>query len=165
MAERDQSHNGKYQIPTLQEVIDLAKSESMRLGRAIGIYPETKHSLFHSALGLPLEDRLVEMLHKAGWMERSSPVIIQSFETANLRYLRTRTQLRLVQLIDADDVDKDGNIVLAAPLDRPYDFVVSGDKRTFRELLTKEGLAEIRAYADGGGAVEAVSPAHTSGRP
>jgi glycerophosphoryl diester phosphodiesterase len=73
MAERDQSHNGKYQIPTLQEVIDLAKAESARTGRTIGIYPETKHSLFHAALGLPLEDRLVDILHNAGWREKSAP--------------------------------------------------------------------------------------------
>jgi glycerophosphoryl diester phosphodiesterase len=149
MAERDLSHNGKYQIPTLDDVIELAKAESARVGRAIGVYPETKHPLFHAAVGLALEDRLVETLHKAGWSEKSSPAIIQSFETANLKYLRTRTRLRLVQLVDADDVDKDGNIVLAPPLDRPYDFVVSGDKRTFKDLVSEEDLAEIKTYADG----------------
>ena len=30
LAERDQSHNGKYQIPTLDEVLDLAGSEGIR---------------------------------------------------------------------------------------------------------------------------------------
>lgn len=149
MPERDQSHNGRYQIPTLQEVIDLAKAESARVGRTIGIYPETKHSIFHAAIGLPLEDRLLDMMKAAGWTEQSSPVIIQSFETANLRYLRTRTQVRLVQLVDADGVDKDGAIVLAPPSERPYDFVVTGDKRTFKDLLTPDGLREIKTYADG----------------
>lgn len=151
MADRDQSHNGKYAIPTLQEVIELAKAESARAGRTIGIYPETKHPVFHAAIGLPLEDRLLDVLKAAGWTEKSSPVIIQSFETANLKYLRTKTQLRLVQLVDADDVDKDGGIVLAAPFDKPYDFVVTGDKRTFKDLVTAEGLKEIRTYADGVG--------------
>lgn len=151
MADRDQSHNGKYQIPTLQEVIDLAKAESARAGRTIGIYPETKHPLFHAAIGLPLEDRLLDQLKAAGWTEKGSPVIIQSFETANLKYLRGKTQLRLVQLVDADDVDKDGGIVLAAPFDKPYDFAVTGDKRSFKDLLTPEGLKEIKTYADGVG--------------
>ena len=151
MKERDQSHNGKFQIPTLQEVIDLAKSESARVGRTIGIYPETKHPTFHAALGLPLEDRLVEILTKAGWSDASAPVFIQSFEVGNLKYLRTKTRLRLVQLVDADDVDKDGNIVLAAPSERPYDFVVTGDMRTYKDLVTKQGLAEIKTYADGVG--------------
>ncbi|RDJ21534.1 glycerophosphodiester phosphodiesterase [Bosea caraganae] len=146
--DRDQSHNGKYEIPTLQQVIDLAKSESARTGRTIGIYPEVKHSTFHAALGLAIEDKLLDQLKAAGWSEKSSPVIIQSFETANLKYLRGKTQLRLSQLVDADDVDKDGGIVLAAPFDRPYDFVVTGDKRTFKDLLTPEGLKEIKTYAD-----------------
>lgn len=151
MKERDQSHNGKFGVPTFQEVIDLAKAESQRTGRTIGVYPETKHPSLHSALGLPLEDRLVEQLKAAGWSEKTAPVIIQSFEVANLKYLRTRTNVRLVQLVDADDVDKDGKIVLAAPYDKPYDFVITGNARTFADLVTKEGLAEIRTYADGVG--------------
>lgn len=150
-ADRDQSHNGKYEIPTLQQVIDLAKAESTRTGRSIGIYPEIKHSTFHSAMGLAIEDKLLDQLKAAGWSEKTSPVIIQSFETANLKYLRRKTQLRLIQLVDADDVDKDGGIVLAAPFDKPYDFVVTGDKRTFKDLVSAEGLKEVKTYADGVG--------------
>jgi glycerophosphoryl diester phosphodiesterase len=75
-------------------------------------------------------------------------VVIQSFEVANLKYLNTRINVRLAQLLDAEDVDKDGNIVLAAPYAQPYDFVVVGDKRTYKDLLTKEGLAEVKTYAD-----------------
>ncbi len=148
MSDRDQSKNGQYQVPTLQEVIDLAKKEAGARGRAIGIAPETKHSTFHAALGLPIEDRLVNVLKEAGWGEASSPVVIQSFEVANLKYLNTRIDVRLAQLLDAEDVDKDGNIVLAAPYAQPYDFVVVGDKRTYKDLLTKEGLAEVKTYAD-----------------
>ncbi|HEY8381633.1 MAG TPA: glycerophosphodiester phosphodiesterase [Microvirga sp.] len=148
MADRDQSKNGQFQIPTLQEVIDLAKAEGSARGRPIGIAPETKHSTFHAALGLPLEDRLVAVLKGAGWGEATSPVVIQSFEVANLKYLNTRIDVRLAQLIDAEDVDKDGNIVLAPPYAQPYDFVVVGDRRTYKDLLTKEGLAEIKTYAD-----------------
>ena len=151
LGERDQSMNGKFQIPTLQEVIELAKAESAQLGRTIGIYPETKHPTFHSAIGLRLEDRLLDALKAAGWTEQSSPVIIQSFEVANLKYLRTKTKVRLVQLIDAAGVDKDGNIVLAPPSAQPYDFVVAGDQRTFKDLVTRAGLAEIKTYADGVG--------------
>lgn len=150
-AERDQSHNGKYLIPTFQEVIDLAKKESAARGRTIGIYPETKHPTFHHAVGLPLEDRLVEILKAAGWTDKSAPVFIQSFEVSNLKYLRTRTQVRLVQLVDADGVDMDGKISLAAPSDRPYDFTVLGDKRLYPDLLTDAGLKEIKSYADGVG--------------
>lgn len=150
-ADRDQSHNGKYLIPTFQEVIDLAKAESARTGRTIGIYPETKHPTYHAALGLAFEDKLLDMLKAAGWTDKTAPVFIQSFETANLKYLRPKTQLRLVQLVDGDGVDKDGKVSLAAPFDRPYDFAVLGDKRTFQDMLSAEGLKEIATYADGVG--------------
>jgi glycerophosphoryl diester phosphodiesterase len=148
MADRDQSKNGQFQVPTLQEVIDLAKKEGAARGKAVGIAPETKHSTFHAALGLPMEDRLVNVLKEAGWADASAPVVIQSFEVANLKYLNTRIDVKLAQLLDAEDVDKDGNIVLTAPYAQPYDFVVVGDKRTYKDLLTKEGLAEVKSYAD-----------------
>jgi glycerophosphoryl diester phosphodiesterase len=148
MADRDQSKNGQFQVPTLQEVIDLAKKEGAARGKVVGIAPETKHSTFHAALGLPIEDRLVNVLKEAGWADASAPVVIQSFEVANLKYLNTRIDVKLAQLLDAEDVDKDGNIVLNAPYAQPYDFVVVGDKRTYKDLLTKEGLAEVKSYAD-----------------
>lgn len=151
MAERDQSHNGRYQIPTFDEVVALAKAESARTGRVVGVYPETKHPTFHAALGLPLEPALLDALARAGWTDKTSPVIVQSFESANLKHLRGRTNVRLVQLVDGDGVDADGRVLLAPPSDRPYDFAILGDRRTFKDLLTPEGLAEIRTYADGVG--------------
>lgn len=149
LAERDQSHNGKYQIPTLEEVLDLAKTESARLGRTIGVYPETKHPTYHVHLGLKLEDRLLAVLARYGYTSKTSPVIVQSFEVSNLKYLRGKTQVRLVQLVDADDVKPDGSMSLVAPYDKPYDFAVAGDPRTFASLLTPAGLKEVKTYADG----------------
>ncbi|NJK44690.1 MAG: glycerophosphodiester phosphodiesterase [Pleurocapsa sp. SU_196_0] len=148
-AERDQKFNGQYNIPTLEEVIALAKSESTRTGRTIGIYPETKHPTYHQRLNLALEDRLLAVLEKAGWNSRNAPVFVQSFEVANLKYLRSKSQVRLVQLVDADDVALDGKISFAAPYDRPYDWTLAGDKRTFGDLLTDAGLREVKTYADG----------------
>ena len=144
LPERDQSPNGKFMIPTFEEVIALAKFESGRHGRVVGIYPETKHPTFHFALGLPLEDRLLDALAAAGWTQKGSPVIIQSFETANLKYLRGKTHVRLMQLVDGG-IDMNGNMLPR----QPYDFAVIGDKRTYPDMLTKAGLAEIKTYADG----------------
>jgi glycerophosphoryl diester phosphodiesterase len=150
-ASRDQTFNGLYEIPTLDEVIALAQARSSSLGRTIGIYPEIKHSTYHRDLGLPMEDALVSKLHAAYGNVRTAPVFIQSFEVANLQYLNTATDIRLVQLVDADDVNPDGSLSLVAPYRQPYDFVVSGDSRTFADLLTAEGLAAIATYADGVG--------------
>ena len=148
-ADRDASYNGRLEIPTFDEVLALARRKSAETGRRIGVYPETKHPTYHQQLGLPIEDRLVQALRRHGLDRRDSPVFIQSFEVSNLRYLRSITPVRLVQLIDADGVNLDGSISLRPPYDKPYDFAVRGDVRTFADLLTPAGLAEIRTYADG----------------
>jgi len=121
--------DGLYQVPTFQEVIDLAK----RAG--VGIYPETKHPTYFDSIGLSLEEPLVATLNANGYRGRNAPVFIQSFEVANLKELNRRTRVPLVQLLDATG--------------RPYDFVVAGDPRTYADLATPEGLAEIATYADG----------------
>ncbi|WP_453933759.1 glycerophosphodiester phosphodiesterase [Acidovorax temperans] len=149
LSDRDQSFNGKFQIPTFEEVLDLAKAEGTKAGRTVGVYPETKHPTYHAKLGLPLEDRLLAVLAKYGYTTKASPVIVQSFEVSNLKYLRTKTQIRLVQLVDANDVNADGSMDLTAPYDKPYDFAVAGDSRTFASLLTPAGLKEVKTYADG----------------
>jgi len=149
VGERDGSFDGRFRIPRLEEIIALAKRKSADEGRVIGIYPETKHPTYHQKLGLALEDRLLNVLQRHGWNHRSAPVFIQSFEQANLKYLRTKTSVRLIQLIDADDVAPDGKITYAAPFDRPYDWAVAGRVGTFGDLLTPQGLAEVRTYADG----------------
>ena len=95
---RDQSFNGKFQIPTLEEILQLVRRKSDEEKREIGVYPETKHPTYHRNLGLPLEDRLLEVLGRHGYNERKSPVFIQSFEVSNLKYLRSRTKLKLVAL-------------------------------------------------------------------
>ncbi|MFL6267963.1 MAG: glycerophosphodiester phosphodiesterase [Actinomycetes bacterium] len=121
--------DGLYPVPTFQEVIDLAK----RAG--VGIYPETKHPTYFDSIGLSLEEPLLATLRANGLTGPRAKVFIQSFETANLKELHAKTRLPLVQLIDATG--------------RPYDFVVAGDPRTYADLVTPAGLAEIATYADG----------------
>ena len=146
---RDASFNKQFQIPTFREILDLAKAESARTGRTIGVYPETKHPTYHVDAGLQIEPRLLKMLAEYGYTKKDSPVVIQSFEVSNLKALRKLTGVRLVQLIDGNDVDAAGKVTLAAPFDKPYDFAVRKDSRTFADMLTPEGLAEIKTYADG----------------
>lgn len=142
---RPQQFNDRFEIPTFQEVVELAKRASERSGRVIGIYPETKHPTYHRSVGLPLEEKLVEMLERYGLNGRTAPVVIQSFETDNLKALRKMTEVRLVQLIDGDGVAPGGGPIPG----KPYDFTAGGDPRTYADLLTPEGLMEIKTYADG----------------
>lgn len=133
--------NDLYQIPTLQEVIDLAKSQSTS-ERTIGIYPETKHPTFflteaaNRTNPARFEDIVVSILHANYPNSPTAPVFLQSFEVYNLQYLHTQTNIRLIQLINT------GNT-------RPYDFVVAGDPRTYNDLVTPAGLEAINDYAYG----------------
>ncbi len=121
--------NGLYEVPTLKEVIELAKR------RGVGIYPETKHPTYFDGIGLSLEEPLVSALKANGYRGKRAPVYIQSFEVSNLIDLDGMTRVRLVQLVDEDGA--------------PYDFVDAGDPRTYADLITRKGLAEIAGYADG----------------
>ena len=139
------AYNGQFQVPTLQEVVDLAQSQSRRLNKVIGIYPETKHPTYFKSIGLPLERRLVDLLHANGYRGKGAAVYIQSFEVANLKELRKMTDIRLVQLIDNP---KNAPAANGTPRNKPYDFIAGGDTRTYADLVTPAGLREIATYAD-----------------
>ena len=123
--------DGLYDVPTLQEVIDLAKR------KGVGIYPETKHPTYFDSIGLSLEEPLIATLKRNGWDGWRAPVYIQSFEVANLKELDGMTSVPLVQLLNASG--------------QPYDFTVAGDRRTYADLATPTGLAEVAQYAEGVG--------------
>lgn len=126
----------QFRIPTFQEALTLAQTQSAALGRAIGIIPETKHPTYHNSFGLNLEAPLVATLQANGLANAGLRVLIQSFEVSNLQRLSSRPDLHVgfVQLIDSSG--------------KPFDFVVSGDPRTYSDLITPTGLAAIKTYAD-----------------
>nr|WP_239057977.1 glycerophosphodiester phosphodiesterase [Crenobacter caeni] len=144
-ADRPQQYNGQFAIPTFDEVLALRARLARESGRKIGVYPETKHPTWHQAQQLPLERTLVASLKKAGLNRKDAPVFVQSFETANLKALRKLTPVKLVFLLDADDVAVDGKLVTG----QPYDFVVAGDARSYADLTKPGALREIRRFADG----------------
>ncbi|MBP6854254.1 MAG: glycerophosphodiester phosphodiesterase [Rhodoferax sp.] len=130
------AYNGRFDIPTLQEVIELAKAQSAKTGRTIGIYPETKHPTYFQSIGLPLEPPLLAMLDRHGWNHKDAPVFVQSFEVGNLQAIRQRSSVRLVQLV--------------SPVGRPYDFVAQGaaNTRSYADLIRPEGLKQMARYAN-----------------
>lgn len=123
------AYDGQERIPTFDQVLRLARREG------VGVYPETKHPTYFDSIGLSLEKPLVAALAKRHWDDADDPVIIQSFETANLRELDTMVEVPLAQLVDGSGA--------------PYDFTAAGDPRTYTDLLTPAGVAWIASYADG----------------
>ena len=115
--------DGQFEIPTFDEVIDLAEAEGAARGRRIGIYPETKHPGYFEGLGLSLEEPLVATLHGRGYRGPDDGAFIQSFDPSNLQKLARMTRLPLVQLIAAGE-------------------------RTL-ERLTPAGLSVVAGYAAG----------------
>jgi glycerophosphoryl diester phosphodiesterase len=130
-------YDGRFEVPTLDEVLALARAESRRTGRTIGVYPETKHPTYFDSIGLSLEEPLVAALKRHHLDRPNAEVIIQSFETGNLRDLDTMTRVPLAQLLNTSGA--------------PYDLVEAGDSRTYRDLTSPENLDWIAGYADGVG--------------
>ncbi|MBS1174237.1 MAG: glpQ [Burkholderiaceae bacterium] len=144
-ADRSTEYNGKFEIPTFDEVLTLREQLSQKHGRVIGVYPETKHATWHQSLNLPLEQKIVDALVKHNMNQKNAPIFIQSFELTNLKQLRKMTTVPLVYLIDGDAVNPDGSIKTT----RPYDFVVKNDLRTYADMLQPKNLQEIAQVAQG----------------
>lgn len=123
------------EVLTFDEVLQIQAEENARrdAASAIGVYVETKHPSHFALHGLDLNRLVLEALERFGLNRAEAPVVIQSFETDNLRRLRTETAVPLVQLIDWSG--------------GPADLVDQG--RNYRDLLTGEGLDDIAAYARG----------------
>ncbi|KAM3966736.1 uncharacterized protein ACR2FA_012282 [Aphomia sociella] len=126
--------DGAFDVPTLQEIIDLAKSMQGIYCREIGIYPEIKHSTHFKQIGLPMEKILVDLFHKNGYRGKSAPVYIQSFEVSNLKEMKNMTELRLLQLY-------------GSPLQRPFDQAQLGTNLTYGQMATLQGLRDVATYA------------------
>ncbi|WP_326567109.1 glycerophosphodiester phosphodiesterase [Amycolatopsis rhabdoformis] len=129
----NQLYNGRFPIATYQEVIDLTRKLGKELHRTLGTYPEVKHSTYFKSIGNPTEPKLVAFLNRNGLNRADAPVIIQSFEVANLKELHKQVRVPLLQLTEASGA--------------PADFVAAGDKRTYADLVTPAGLREVAKYA------------------
>ncbi|QEN87249.1 glycerophosphodiester phosphodiesterase [Labrys sp. KNU-23] len=160
--ERPKVFNGKFPVLSFQEIIDIARAKSKETGCPIAIYPETKNPTWNNAQAIangcgapgsrPLEDALIKIIKDNGLNAKEAPILVQSFEPSSLKYMREHgLETRQVQLIDADGVDLKTGKVLYDDItnSRPFDWTVSGDARWFDAMLSPEGLAEIKTYADG----------------
>ncbi|MCD7098481.1 glycerophosphodiester phosphodiesterase [Stenotrophomonas sp. MMGLT7] len=135
---RSTEWDGRFQIVTLDEIIDFLAAQAATAGRSIGLIPEIKHPSYFRSIGLAMEDKVLATLQAHAYT-RSAPVTIQSFESGNLRELRNKigrdSNIRLLQLL--------------APARYPLpdrDGPAAG--RRYADLMTAEGLREVAGYAD-----------------
>lgn len=131
-------YDGQFRVVSFDEVLDFVGAESAARGRKIGLIPEIKHSTYFAAQGFAMEKLFADALMASGFARRA-PVIVQSFEIANLLALRQllgeMPGLHLMQLIHDDQP-------------QPADVVAAGGSLTYEEMLTPQGLAGIALYAD-----------------
>ncbi|WP_067113617.1 glycerophosphodiester phosphodiesterase [Sphingopyxis granuli] len=128
---RGTANDGKFEVPTFEEILDLLARVNMEREHPVGVYPETKHPGYFAAIGLPHEAPLLALLEKYGYRGRKAPVFIQSFEVGNLKAIRAKSDLPLIQLMD----DEGG------PADDP--------RTSYAAMATPTGLKAVAAYADG----------------
>jgi glycerophosphoryl diester phosphodiesterase len=152
---RSTQYDGDFQIPSFDEIIDFVAAEAATRGHVIGIIPEIKHGTYFQKIGLPMEDRVLAIIAAHRYTQRA-PVEIQSFEIANLRYLRDKLgkhhhNVRLLQLID------DAH-------EQPYDVTATGGNLSYGDMMTPAGLRQIATYADAiGPSIRSVIPLKTDG--
>jgi glycerophosphoryl diester phosphodiesterase len=132
---RNTIYDGRYEVPTFQEVIDLRARLSRELHRTVGIVPEVKHATYFEQEGLEIEPRLVRALHDNGLHEAESPVVIQSFETEHLKQLHEELDVPLVALLGEQQIV-------------PADVAAAGATTTFGDRATPDGLQGLAKFAD-----------------
>ncbi|WP_139977759.1 glycerophosphodiester phosphodiesterase [Nocardioides litoris] len=125
-------YDGRFEVPTFAEVLQLVKTWEKKLRRDIGVAPETKHPTYFDSIGLSLEEPLLRTLKAAGKDKKNSDVVIQSFEVTNLKELDDDTDVPLVQLTGATG--------------GPFD--LKGEGTTYAQIVSAEGLQAVRRYAD-----------------
>ncbi|MEV6140851.1 glycerophosphodiester phosphodiesterase [Streptomyces sp. NPDC051992] len=145
-------YDGRWEIPTFEEVLRWADREGRRRGKPVWLYVETKHPTYFRGLGLGLEEPLAKLLRRYNRHREQSPLILQSFEPGSIQ--------RLARLVETPRV-----VLLSAAGERPWDFVTSGDPRTVADLVKPAGLKWMASFAQGiGPTLDLVIPKDASGR-
>ncbi|MFE9554888.1 glycerophosphodiester phosphodiesterase [Streptomyces sp. NPDC006703] len=145
-------YDGRWDVPTFEEVLRWAQEQGRRLGRRIWLHSETKHPTYFRGIGLPLEDRVAGLLRRYGRHRADSPQFLESFEPSSIQ--------RLAELVDTPSV-----VLLSNAGTKPWDFVASGDPRTVDDLVKPEGLRWIASYAQGiGPTLDLIIPKDAAGK-
>ena len=124
---------GNFQIPTLQEEIDLIKGLNQSTGRNVGIYPEIKKPAWHMQEGVDISKVVLEILNTNDYNSPADNVFLQCFDSKELKRIKNKlnSSLPLIQLIGSNAWNES---------DDNYDL-----------MLTRQGVKNISSYAVGVG--------------
>ena len=138
-------YNDQFNIPTLEQIIELAENNYKKTGKVVGLYIETKHPTYFQKQNLSLEDPILKTLAKYQYTRDIAPIYLQSFEVNNLKYFKDQLTLhktlkyaKIIQLYDEKALS-------------PADFVAQGIKTTYGDMATAQGLTDVAKYANGVG--------------
>ena len=122
----------RFEIPTLEEEIELIQGLNKSTGKDIGIYTELKAPAFHAREGKHIEETVLDVLSRYGYSGKDSNCYIQCFEPASIVFMREKLKsgLKMIQLIG----------------DNSWEDTPGVD---YNRMLTPEGLDEVTRYADG----------------
>lgn len=120
-----------FQIPTLEEELQLIEGLNKTRGRVVGIYPEFKQPGWHRKQGHDLSRAVLPILRRYGYATKRDPCWVQCFEADEVRRIRTELgwEGRLLLLVGAGKKNSDGSEA------EPW--------------LTPAGLAELAKFAAG----------------
>ena len=118
------THDGRFAILTLQQVIDLWR-DARESGSHAGLYPELKDVAYFEARGLDSVGIIVDTLNRNGLTGPKDGVLLQSFDAQALQRAAQLTDLPLVQLLESRTPDE------------------------IEAATSPAAMASIAAYADG----------------
>lgn len=152
LRQRNTLYDGRWDVPTFEEVLRWADREGRRRGKRVWLHVETKHPSYFRGLGLGLEEPLAKLLRRYGRDGRGAPLFLQSFEPSSIQ--------RLSRLVSSPRV-----VLLSAAATRPWDFELAKDPRTVADLVKPEGLRWIAGFAQGiGPTMDLILPRDATGK-
>jgi glycerophosphoryl diester phosphodiesterase len=93
-------------VPTLAEEIKLIQGLNRSTGRDVGIYVELKQPQFHERENADLAGAVLQQLYAHGYRDSDDSVYLQCFDAPTLQLLNDHTEIRLIQLINDDDLSE-----------------------------------------------------------
>lgn len=115
-----------FQIPTLEEELQLIEGLNKSTGRVAGIYPEIKQPKWHRSEGHDISAIVLPILRKHGYATKSDPCLLQCFELEEVKRIRK-------------ELGWQGRLV----------FLMGSFKKGEKVEMEKATLADVATVADG----------------